>query len=584
MKFLLTVHQFFPEHFSGTEVLTLSVAKELLLRGHEVSVYTGFPAKTQLPDSARFDEYRFEGIRVFRFHHAWVPMGGQTVVTTAEYNNLLSARYFARLLDEVKPDIVHFFHLSRLSSSLIDVVTSAGISAYYTPTDFWSVCPTSQLLLGDGQVCSGPSKNGGNCVKHVAELTRGPRIANVARLIPTQVADVIVKLAINNFLPDKQICNEIASMGQRKDFIVRRLNALHGVVSPTKLMTDVLIANGLAKELITQSAYGIDVGHYDGVVKNSAEGKVTFGFIGTLAPHKGCKVLIDAFHKLNSSAAKLKIYGSAKDFPQYYSELENAADNSDLIEFCGTFPNAQIAEVLSGIDVLVVPSLWYENTPLVVYSALAAKCPVLASDFPGMSEVVKHGINGMVFQPGNVERLAERLVSFVRDRDLVKRLSNNCESPKSTAQYVDELLELYLRAGSITLQKKNYGLQEIQPFDDISRKNYLSGWMVLSGNAPSELSLFSNGELIGTTKEFTSRPDVKAGLAKNGVPTNTDDIGFIITFLDCNINGHLLLRAQLAGQDEIVDVQFDQASVGTSLQLSAKGFVGFDEFFLKTND
>ena len=74
MKILLTAHQFLPDYFSGTEILTYSVAKELISRGHEVIVFTGYPARVALPDSERFDSYRYEDIEVYRFHHAFVPM------------------------------------------------------------------------------------------------------------------------------------------------------------------------------------------------------------------------------------------------------------------------------------------------------------------------------------------------------------------------------------------------------------------------------------------------------------------------------------------------------------------------------
>jgi hypothetical protein len=191
LNILLTVHQFLPEYFSGTEILTFGVAKELIRRGHRVSILTGFPAKKQLSDSERFDEYKLDGMDVFRFHHAYVPMGGQTVLTELEYNNQLAARYFAQLLQRVKPDIVHFFHFGRLGSGLIDVAASGGVPAYYTPTDFWSVCPTSQLLLDDGRVCRGPTRHGGNCVKHIASVTRGERVARIAKYVPDILADAI---------------------------------------------------------------------------------------------------------------------------------------------------------------------------------------------------------------------------------------------------------------------------------------------------------------------------------------------------------------------------------------------------------
>jgi len=150
--------------------------------------------------------------------------------------------------------------------------------------------------------------------------------------------------------------------------------------------------------------------------------------------------------KLSRSSAatwRLKIYGNPQDFPDYYARLRALSDGCQTIQFCGTFPNAEIAHVLAEIDALVVPSLWYENTPLVVYSALAAQCPVIASDLPGLSEVVRHGWNGLTFPAGDVASLHCRLARLVGETDLLVHLTANCKKPKSTTTYVDELLLLY---------------------------------------------------------------------------------------------------------------------------------------------
>lgn len=448
LKILLTVHQFFPAYFSGTEVLTFSVARELKRRGHDVFVLTGFPAKTPLSDDDRFDEYEIDGLRVFRFHHAYVRMGGQSTITEIEYDNRLAARYFAKLLSDLAPDIVHFFHLSRLGAGLIDVAVKAGVPAYATPTDFWSVCPTSQLLLRDGSMCAGPSAFGGNCVKHVAELTQGAAIQKISRAVPTVLVDALAAATVRGLMPPYPKRAEVAAMAGRRPFVVERLNKLHGIISPTRLMTSVLTGNGVDGRLIMDSAYGIDIAAGDvAPVQYTKDRKLVVGFIGTLARHKGCHVLIEAFRKLDPAAACLKIYGNLSDFPAYAEQLKSLAGAAVNIEFCGTFPHAKIADVLREVDVLVVPSLWYENTPLVAYAALAAKRPLIVSDFPGLVEVVKHGWNGLVFAPGRADALSACLERLIHEPALLQTLSLHCMRPKSSAAYVDELLRLYARNG-----------------------------------------------------------------------------------------------------------------------------------------
>jgi glycosyltransferase involved in cell wall biosynthesis len=517
MHILLTVHQFFPEYQSGTEVLTFSTARELMRRGHRVTIFTGYPARIALADARRFDQYDFDGIQIHRFHHAYVPMGDQEVVSEVEYNNRLAARYFAGLLAELKPDLVHFFHLSRLGAGLVDAVVQAGIPAYYTPTDFWAVCPTSQLLLPDGNVCAGPTRHGGNCIRHVATIT-GWRYSSVAKRLPVQAIElgaIAAKAGLR--VPYSR---EVAALSRRTAFNVPRLNALQRIFSPTKLMTEVLLRQGVQPEQIVQSAYGIDVSSFEGAAPLRArDGALRLGFIGTLAPHKGCHVLLSAFLRLPRGSARLKIYGDLTQFPEYVAELRETAPGRDDIEFCGTFPNAQIGKVLEEFDALVVPSVWYENTPLVVYSALAAFRPVIASNFAGIAEVVQDGANGLLFTPRDSADLARRLGELLADSALLPRLSANCRSPKSIASYVDELLACYgqrPQRPTGTLPQPQV-LEPIATDDRAAAQNahgFVAGWAVAGRSEPVSIRVLdAGGRQVALTSRFSVRPDVRDGLS-----------------------------------------------------------------------
>src|SRR5690242_1977123 len=98
MKILLTVHQFLPDYSAGTEILTLETARELTKLGHEVCVLTGHPAQHAFEDQERFEHSMHDGIPIIRFHHSYVPMGGQSNTTEAEYNNWLVAGYLRKFL------------------------------------------------------------------------------------------------------------------------------------------------------------------------------------------------------------------------------------------------------------------------------------------------------------------------------------------------------------------------------------------------------------------------------------------------------------------------------------------------------
>lgn len=444
MKILLTVHQFFPQFTTGTEVLTCSVALELIARGHEVHVLTGYPDDNDMPDEERFDEYDYKGIRVYRFHHAFTPMAGHISMVELTYDNRLATTYFARIVERFKPDVVHFFHLSRLGSGLIEQAAQVRIPAFMTPTDFWAVCITGQLILSDGSKCRGPSAYAGNCMKHFAQNTQTGLVAVLAKWLPTAGADLLVHLTQAGALPPYPYSDEVRATSARLGINIARLNQLRGIVSPNRFMTELLVRHGVSPQLITQSEFGIDVtGSESNVSRQPPRQPFRIGFVGSLAHHKGCHILIDAFKTLSVGRATLKIYGNMETFPEYSDELQRLVGDHGDIEFCGVFDNSKIAEVMADLDVLVVPSLWYENTPLVVYSAQASRCPVVASDFPGISEAIQDEVNGLLFKAGNVAALAKQLSRLIDEPDLSVRLSANARQPKSTVTYVDELLGIW---------------------------------------------------------------------------------------------------------------------------------------------
>ncbi len=444
MKILLTAHQFFPQYTAGTEVLTLSVALELIARGHEVHVLTGYPDNKDMPDEERFDEYDYKGIHVYRFHQAFTTMAGHTSMVELTYDNRLATAYFMRIVETFKPDVVHFFHLSRLGSGLIEHAAQSHIPAFMTPTDFWSVCITGQLILCDGSKCLGPSAYAGNCMKHFAQSTQTGLAAKLAEWLPTAWADLLVYLTQAGVLPAYRYSDEVRAISARLGINITRLNRLRGIASPNRFMTELLVRHGVSPQLITQCAFGIDVPENEASISRLPPRRpFRVGFIGSLTHLKGCHILIKAFKTLPEGRAKLKIYGNMEIFPEYSDELQRLAGDDVDIEFCGVFDNSKIAEVMLDLDVLVVPSLWYENTPLVIYSAQASRCPVVASDFPGISEVIEDEVNGLLFKPGDVATLAKQLSRLIDEPDLALRLSSNAQQPKSTINYVDELLGIW---------------------------------------------------------------------------------------------------------------------------------------------
>jgi glycosyltransferase involved in cell wall biosynthesis len=447
VKVLFLVHQFFPEFSAGTEVLTRDTAWELQNRGYEVGIltmrHTGFP-RDQATDGADYEE--IDGIPVWKldynFYIAPDPL-------TNEFNNPKMAQFLDRFLDEFRPDLIHIMHCFRFSASVIETFVKKRIPAVLTVTDFWFICPRIQLKDAYGNDCCGPRCNSANCVRCLAR-SNGVRQADLLERIPLFLLALAGHL-IKYFKLSSDRFKAVQFVTRRPKYLMRRLNKLGRVIVPTETMKQMLIENGANGKNIVKLHFGLSNEQTKAVHEiKKRTGFLTIGYIGSLLEHKGAHVLLEAFTELPDSNVSLQLYGDPNTNPAYMENLKRIAGLDNRISFMGTFPNSAIGNVLDGIDVLVVPSIWYENTPLVVFSAFAAKTPVVATDLGGLTEVVKDGENGLVFPKGDVQSLRRVLRRLLDEPELLSTLSAGIGPVKSMRQSADELETIYadLTAGN----------------------------------------------------------------------------------------------------------------------------------------
>jgi glycosyltransferase involved in cell wall biosynthesis len=139
---------------------------------------------------------------------------------------------------------------------------------------------------------------------------------------------------------------------------------------------------------------------------------------------------------------KVSYHGNQKTDPQYFRALREMAPKEES-HFAGPFPGGRAGEVLDKLDLVVVPSIWFENAPVVISEAFRAGVPVIASRMGGMQEMVTDGKDGRLFEPGDADDLARVLTDLAEDRLSLRRLSEGVTAPRSVADDARGLLELY---------------------------------------------------------------------------------------------------------------------------------------------
>jgi glycosyltransferase involved in cell wall biosynthesis len=449
LKVLLTSHVFPPEFSGGTGILVHDVALSLMKRGHEVLVVTGHPGTADMEVGDCFDEHEIDSIHVVRYRRGRILPGQETNPMRLHYVNRSFEAGFRRLIAQFGPDVVHFHHLERLSVTAVDACREQRTPAFFTAVDYWCICPTHNLLLSDGRICNGPVHDAANCLKHLAAATpRASWATNALSHVPTRIVGVGMSTLKRTAAKFSGGVGYAQALAQRGEAIASRLPLLERIFVPTRFAQTVLERNGIHGVRFRVLPFGLRSGGYNRRIRRRGGGPLVLGFIGSLQAHKGIHVLLEAMRRLpETSPVELRIYGIAPTGGEpYMLQLQKIAYGDSHITFRGMFENRQVAEVLDGLDALVVPSLWHENMPLVSLSAQAAACPLIASDIGGLSDVVVHEENGLLFEPGSSMALAELIMRVLGEEGLLSRLSSQAVHPLDMERYVDELESEYRHA------------------------------------------------------------------------------------------------------------------------------------------
>jgi glycosyltransferase involved in cell wall biosynthesis len=402
MRLLYVIHQFFPDCRSGTEQYGLALARAARAAGHEPTVLSLHWDHDRDWPAIRLFEQPYDGIRVLRLNH-WRRINANDVLR--DYENRHLDGWFRAVLDDVRPDAVHFLHLRQLGSQLIEVAKAAGARTVVNLMDFWFLCPRFTLLRSDGSLCDGPPDGGAGCVAcHCPELAGAAPMAGA----PTLTDDPPARLR---------------ALLDRKAVNLRALAAADAVVAPSRFLAGMFARNGFPAGRIEVVPYGLPTGRVAAARPARSAGPLRLGFCGVLSPWKAPRLAVEAV-RATAADVTLTLHGNADEpmFADYIATCRAAAADDPRIAFAGAYGEERAGEVYASLDALVVPSTWYENTPFVVLEAFAAGVPVIASDLGGLAEVVRHEQNGLLFRAGDAASLRAAIERLAGDPALRARL------------------------------------------------------------------------------------------------------------------------------------------------------------------
>lgn len=444
LRIVIALHQFPPHGSGGTEQLVRWTALALRKLGHTVVIIAATPRRARSGDGNGPGYVDPDELDV-----QFVPPGdaadGLADRITREYDDATAGAAFGHLVDVARPDVIHFFHLAGLTSSALRAAAARRIPVVLTVTDFWFECPTVQLLLDNEASCAGPQVDRMNCVRHLA----GIRLPSLRAVSAWGVADRPAAAVLRFFshLPGGGDVGLALVALQRRSAVVRKaFESVAALIAPNPNMHARLLAFGVAAQRLHLQPYGVPAAVTRGTadVEPQSSMRPRIAFVGTLTASKGAHLLLDAVVRSPVLAVDVDIYGQAHD-GEYRTRLQRDANNDSRFTFRGTFDNRTFPTVLANVDLLVIPSLWQENSPLVLLQALAQRCPVLVADVPGLAPHVRVNVDGWTFARGDADDLAAKLRSILANPAGLRKVREaSCEFRDTDAD-VDDLLRLYHR-------------------------------------------------------------------------------------------------------------------------------------------
>lgn len=439
LSVLLCIHHFPPDRVAGAELYALRVARGLIARGHRVQVLCVSSDNDQRAHGgidASDEVYQEISVRRISRDRAGTPDPIRASFDKPELEN-----YLDTWIAELRPDVLHLVSGYLLGSAPLRAAQRAGVPTVVTLTDFWFLCPTLQLLRGDGSLCPGPSPL--ECARCLYDEQRRFRVIDQAAPRAMQLlwrtANQIPILGNAFGLPSR-----VSTLDTRIRELRDQLNGADAILAVTKFVADVHAANGIDRTRMVLTSYGVEL---ESPTPLQAHDEIHFAFLGQVAPIKGVDVLIRALRQLDSSQrrARLTIYGRLNALPAYARRLRELAADDPAIVFAGEYPHSDLTRILNDTDVVVVPSLWYENAPHVILEAFAARRPVIGTNVGGIAEIVQDGKNGLLFERSSVTDLARAMQRILDEPELMERLAKGIAPPHTPSQELDDVLDTYQR-------------------------------------------------------------------------------------------------------------------------------------------
>lgn len=421
MRVVLAVAWYYPEATGGSEIYVRELARRLHASG--VAVTVAVPTT----DSGAAGVGSVDGIPVRRFE-----VSGKADVRLRLDRDAPAS--WIRLLRDLSPDLVDLHSLtSELGLPHLVAARQSGARTVTTLHLPGLICARGTLMRFGETPCDGDLAEQ-PCTACRLHAQGVPTVVGHAlSFVSSGVGRVVERSAVPRVL-QRPFTTELAHE-QRRALVGAIAAASDELVALSAWQAEMLIRNAVPSEKVRVCRQGVAA-----LPATSAQTRrvdagrpLRVGYVGRYDEVKGVHVLVDAVSSLAGLPIELHIWGIARtDESRAYREaIRLRAEGQASIVM---HAEAESSTIYPNLDVLAVPSIWFETGPQVVLEAHAAGLPVVGSNLGGIAERVEDGVNGRLVPPGDASALAASLRALVEDPSLLARLR-----PRHTVRTMDDV-------------------------------------------------------------------------------------------------------------------------------------------------
>lgn len=432
MDILLASHGFPPTHSAGAERRAERMARWLNAQGHRVVVFT--IERVDHPEN-HLETREQDGVLVHRLYYDI--KSGEAFQNF--YDNSFVGDALRYVLATNRFDLVHIISGYLLGAAAIESVKQLGLPLAITLTEYWFMCARLNLIQLTGSLCTGP-ESVQKCTRCLLEDKRRYRL-------PAQSTPAVMDL----LWPMGQRLGLTADMEQaialRQKRLREALETADLVICPSRFLINKF------------QEYDYDTGRFVHIRQGLAAlsswqpqrpqrlpgEPLRVAHIGQIKYHKGVDILVEAVikHLDAGENIRLDVWGNELESPEYVSQLKARTEQYPAIVWNGHFTGSKIWDILADMDVVVVPSRWYENSPNVILEAFSMGVPVVTTNLGGMAELVTHERSGLLFELDQVDDLSHQLSRLLHDEHLLSKLRDGIPPIKTLDQEMQEVITHY---------------------------------------------------------------------------------------------------------------------------------------------